>query len=173
MLGEENLLSVHLRIFENFIFRKVIIYFNHCRLMSGLQSSISTHIARNYLNTTSDTWVENPDLFMRAVGDHPDRLQNLYFAFLFVLRSVIKAGDIISSYSFNTGNATDDAAVRELIAGLVGKSVALSTSAAAVPYSAGEQSSASSSLDSAIEARNAVEECKHGFDESEMFHVNY
>ena len=43
--------------------------------MSGLQSSISTHIARNYLNASTNSWGENPDLFMKAVGNHPDRLQ--------------------------------------------------------------------------------------------------
>ena len=46
--------------------------------MSGLQSSISTHIARNYLNASTNSWGENPDLFMKAVGNHPDRLQ-VYF----------------------------------------------------------------------------------------------
>lgn len=48
------------------------------RLMSGLQSSISTHIARNFLNATTNSWGENPDLFMKAVGNHPDRLQVVF-----------------------------------------------------------------------------------------------
>ena len=46
--------------------------------MSGLQSSISTHIARKFLNASTNSWGENPDLFMKAVGNHPDRLQVVF-----------------------------------------------------------------------------------------------
>ena len=92
----------------------------------------------------------------------------MYFAFLFVLRSVIKAGDILVSYNFNTGNVSDDTAVRQLIANLVGKTKgsAHPMSSSAMPYSAVVDGK--SNADRNVKA---IEECKHGFDESEMFQV--
>jgi hypothetical protein len=92
----------------------------------------------------------------------------MYFAFLFVLRSVIKAGDILVSYNFNTGNVSDDTAVRQLIANLVGKTKgsAHPMSTSAMPYSAVVDGK--SNADRNVKA---IEECKHGFDESEMFQV--
>jgi abortive infection bacteriophage resistance protein len=62
------------------------------RLMSGLQASISTHIARDYFYETSrgGTWGNNIPLYVKAVGAHPERINNLYFAFLFLLRAVSK-----------------------------------------------------------------------------------
>ena len=56
--------------------------------MSGLQSSISTHIAKEYFEH-SEHWGHNIPLYVRAVGSHRDRLDNLYFAFLFTLRAVV------------------------------------------------------------------------------------
>ena len=50
---------------------------------------------------------------MRSVGSHSDRLQNLYFTFLFVLRSVVKASDSLLAYPYNTGSEVDDHMVRE------------------------------------------------------------
>lgn len=93
----------------------------------------------------------------------------MYFAFLFVLRSVIKAGDILVSYNFNTGNVSDDTAVRQLISSLVGKTQASlhPPVTPAMPY--GADTDGASSVDRNVKA---LEECKHGFDESEMFQVN-
>jgi hypothetical protein len=59
------------------------------RLISGLHSSINAHIARNYYyNETTGTWEPNLDLFNRTLLAFPDRIHNLYFSFLFLLRCV-------------------------------------------------------------------------------------
>lgn len=62
------------------------------KLMSGLQASISVHIAKQYY-TQEEGWHANISMFHRAVGSHPLRLNNLYFAFLFMLRAVSRAGE--------------------------------------------------------------------------------
>ena len=53
------------------------------------------------------------------MGSHPDRLSNLYFTFLFVLRAVAKAGDVLSEYPYHTGDPVDDRHARRLVRRLV------------------------------------------------------
>lgn len=47
-------------------------------------------------------------------------MQNLYFAYLLVLRAVVKAGPLLSELDYNTGFAKEDAATRRLVTSLVG-----------------------------------------------------
>lgn len=169
--------------------------------MSGLQASISTHIARNYLHPGEKEWRTNHPLFWRAVGDHPDRLNNMYFSFLFLLRAVVRAQDTIRKYPYHTGHDADDAAVRELLEKLLatshttrrtgatnftarnsGSSGSSSSSFYDVAYArspaADEQpTDAESNLKQLLrgdlpeEAMEAVEECRYGFNESDLFQV--
>ena len=64
------------------------------RLISGLQSSITTHIASDFYFTgigrAEGHWGPNTGLFVDRVGSHPERLHNLYFVYLFCLRAVAK-----------------------------------------------------------------------------------
>jgi ERO1-like protein alpha len=46
-------------------------------------------------------------------------VQNLYFAYLFVLRAVMKAAPLLTSYDYNTGLPEEDAHTRQLITRLV------------------------------------------------------
>jgi ERO1-like protein alpha len=46
-------------------------------------------------------------------------VQNLYFAYLFVLRAVMKAAPLLTSYDYNTGLPEEDAYTRQLITQLV------------------------------------------------------
>ncbi|KAE9020606.1 hypothetical protein PR003_g12572 [Phytophthora rubi] len=83
------------------------------RLISGLQASINTHIALTY--KFGNSWGVNPSLFVNRVGKHRERLQNLYFAYLFVMRAISKYRDELLAYDYNTGNAADDLRVREIL----------------------------------------------------------
>ncbi|KAG6976833.1 hypothetical protein JG688_00000968 [Phytophthora aleatoria] len=83
------------------------------RLISGLQASINTHIALTY--KFGDKWGVNPSLFVNRVGKHRERLQNLYFAYLFVMRAISKYRHELLAYDFNTGNAADDLRAREIL----------------------------------------------------------
>ncbi|TMW55117.1 hypothetical protein Poli38472_013879 [Pythium oligandrum] len=87
------------------------------RLISGLQASINTHIALRYKH--GDWWGPNPSLFVHRVGKHPERLQNLYFVYLFVMRAIGRYRDELLSYDFTTGNDADDQRLREILKLLV------------------------------------------------------
>ncbi|KAM0029204.1 putative endoplasmic reticulum oxidoreductin 1, ERO1-like superfamily [Helianthus debilis subsp. tardiflorus] len=61
------------------------------RLMSGLHSSISVHIATDYLlDEKTNQRGANLQLMYDRVLNHPERVQNLYFTFLFVLGAITK-----------------------------------------------------------------------------------
>ena len=89
------------------------------RLIAGLQSSISTHLALDYYDKDKDRWCPNTALFVEKVGMHPERIHNLYFAYLFLLRAINKAGPELLAYDYDTGNPEDDERVRSAIKVLV------------------------------------------------------
>ncbi|XP_058069780.1 endoplasmic reticulum oxidoreductin-1-like [Magnolia sinica] len=79
------------------------------KLISGLHSSISVHIASDYLlDETTNLWGQNLELLYDRVLRYPDRVRNLYFTFLFVLRAVTKAADYLEQAEYDTGNPTED-----------------------------------------------------------------
>ncbi|KAL7142488.1 hypothetical protein ABFS83_08G126300 [Erythranthe nasuta] len=79
------------------------------KLISGLHSSISIHIGAEYLlDEKINMWGQNQSLMYDRVLKHPDRVRNLYFAFLFVLRSVTKAADYLEEADYDTGNPLED-----------------------------------------------------------------
>lgn len=79
------------------------------KLISGLHSSISIHIAADYLlDEKTNTWGQNLSIMYDRVLRHPDRVRNLYFTFLFVLRSVTKAKNYLEQADYDTGNPLED-----------------------------------------------------------------
>ena len=80
------------------------------RLISGLQSSINTHIAltRNDGEPSLPLWLER-------VGTHPDRLENMYFVYLFLVRALAKARPVLAAMKFDTGNQAQDLSTRQLL----------------------------------------------------------
>ncbi|KAJ9153153.1 hypothetical protein P3X46_026627 [Hevea brasiliensis] len=61
------------------------------KLISGLHFSISIHIADRYLlDKSNNLWGCNPTLMYDRVLRYTDRVRNLYFTYLFVLRAVMK-----------------------------------------------------------------------------------
>jgi ERO1-like protein alpha len=93
------------------------------RLVSGMHASISAHIAAHYLlDEAGNTWGPSPAQFKARLGT-PDvryRVQNLYFAYLFVLRAVVKAGGLLAQYAYDTGRPAEDAVTAQLVSELVG-----------------------------------------------------
>ncbi|KAE8655343.1 Endoplasmic reticulum oxidoreductin-1 [Hibiscus syriacus] len=86
------------------------------KLISGLHSSITIHIASDYLlDEAKNLWGHNLDLLYNRVLKYPNRLQNLYFTFLFVLRAVTKATDYLEQAEYNTGNPTEDLKTQSLM----------------------------------------------------------
>ncbi|XP_077249558.1 endoplasmic reticulum oxidoreductin-1-like [Tasmannia lanceolata] len=86
------------------------------KLISGLHSSISVHIASDYLlDEATNLWGQNLDLMHDRVLRYPDRVKNLYFTFLFVLRAVTKAADYLEQAEYDTGNPTEDLKTQSLV----------------------------------------------------------
>ncbi|XP_078441795.1 endoplasmic reticulum oxidoreductin-1-like isoform X1 [Wolffia australiana] len=86
------------------------------KLISGLHSSISVHIAADYLlDETKDQWGPNLDLLHDRVLKHPERVRNMYFTFLFVLRAVTKAKDYLEQAEYDTGNSVEDLRTQSLV----------------------------------------------------------
>jgi ERO1-like protein alpha len=91
------------------------------RLISGLHTSISTHIAADYLiDEINMKWGKNPALLHERVLMHPERVQNLYFTYLFVLRALSKAEAYLSHAEYATGNDSEDEITLKLVTALVG-----------------------------------------------------
>ncbi|KAJ9560690.1 hypothetical protein OSB04_005850 [Centaurea solstitialis] len=90
------------------------------KLISGMHSSISIHIAADYLlDETTNQWGTNLELMHDRVLKHPDRVQNLYFTFLFVLRAVTKAAAYLDQAEYDSGNHAEDLKTQSLIRQLV------------------------------------------------------
>lgn len=63
------------------------------QLVSGLHTSINMHVAMNFVDVDrgNETTVPNYQLFLKMVGQHPDRVRNLYFLYSLVLKAVHRA----------------------------------------------------------------------------------
>ncbi|CAA2939474.1 endoplasmic reticulum oxidoreductin-1 [Olea europaea subsp. europaea] len=86
------------------------------KLISGLHSSISIHIASDYLlDETTNWWGRNLELAYDRVLQYPDRVGNLYFTFLFVLRAVTKATNYLEQAEYDTGNTQEDLKAQSLV----------------------------------------------------------
>lgn len=109
------------------------------RVISGLHTSISTHICMEYFNQTTGTWVcelfdlgnprpqsictiQAPNLqcFIDRVGAHPDRLQQIYFNTVLLLRAVSRLGPYLSEYDYcSTGTHEEDAQTKSLLGNII------------------------------------------------------
>ncbi|KAG1463044.1 hypothetical protein G6F56_005376 [Rhizopus delemar] len=78
------------------------------RLISGLHSSISIHICDEWFDQETGVWGPNLDCFVNRIGSHPERLQNVYFAYALLLRAVNKVGPYLEHYQFRTGDVQED-----------------------------------------------------------------
>ncbi|KAF6169134.1 hypothetical protein GIB67_038631 [Kingdonia uniflora] len=91
---------------------KMVLY----KLISGLHSSISIHIAADYLlDESTNMWGQNVEMMYDRVLRYPDRVKNLYFTFLFVLRAATKAANYLEQAEYNTGNPTEDLKTQSLM----------------------------------------------------------
>ncbi|CBJ32777.1 conserved unknown protein [Ectocarpus siliculosus] len=124
------------------------------RLLSGLHSSIMTQIANDY-RFDDGTWGPNTKMFVNAVGMHPDRLTNMYFTYVFVLRAIGKARPFLMAYEYDTGNDEDDKMTRQLINELVSAEQ--------------EKEAGMVSVDNDMRRDDSVPMCLKGFDEKGLF----
>ncbi|PSC73520.1 endoplasmic reticulum oxidoreductin-1-like [Micractinium conductrix] len=92
------------------------------RLISGMHSSITAHVVGDYLiDEATQTWGPNLEMFKWRLGnpDVKDRVENLYFSYLFMLRAAMKAAPILAAAHYDTGNPVEDADTRDIMTRLV------------------------------------------------------
>ena len=78
------------------------------RIISGMHTSISTHICWEHLNQTSGEWGPNFQCYKDRLHKYPDRVSNLYFNYALVLRAVTKLGPYLRDYTFCSGDPLQD-----------------------------------------------------------------
>jgi hypothetical protein len=69
-------------------------------------------------------------MYLARLGRHPERLANLYLAFLFVARAVAKAAPVLAALDLAGGGAGEAAATRARLAALLEREEALGIEAA-------------------------------------------
>ncbi|KAJ3117610.1 hypothetical protein HDU96_006208 [Phlyctochytrium bullatum] len=61
--------------------------------------------------------------FLFRVGKHPDRIENLYFTYAVLLRSIAKLAPYLRSYKWCTGNLSDEHKIKALVEQIVEQSL--------------------------------------------------
>merc|ERR1719473_1740941 len=87
-------------------------------MLSGMHSSINIHIALNWYPPRKgkrDHFAPNPSRLSVLFKDHPERLKNMHFAFVVLLRAIRKASPELYKYDTALGNRTEDARTRTLM----------------------------------------------------------
>lgn len=74
------------------------------RVISGLHASISTHICSEYLDQKTGEWSPNLECFVSRIAQHPERLQNVYFNYVLLVRALARAGEQLTSFRLKRGD---------------------------------------------------------------------
>ncbi|OCF61821.1 endoplasmic oxidoreductin 1 [Kwoniella mangroviensis CBS 10435] len=72
------------------------------RVVSGLHASISIHICADYLDQSTGEWAPNLECFIQRLATHPERLSNVYFNAVLLLRAVARAAPYLRAYDIAT-----------------------------------------------------------------------
>ncbi|KAL0320558.1 UNVERIFIED_CONTAM: Endoplasmic reticulum oxidoreductin-1, partial [Sesamum radiatum] len=68
-----------------------------------------------YMLKIVQNWGRNLEVMYDRVLRYPDRVRNLYFTFMFVLRAVTKAANYLEQAEYNTGNLEEDQKAQSLM----------------------------------------------------------
>eukprot|EP01129_Flabellula_baltica_P017051 TRINITY_DN9328_c0_g1_i1.p1 TRINITY_DN9328_c0_g1~~TRINITY_DN9328_c0_g1_i1.p1 ORF type:complete len:440 (+),score=83.00 TRINITY_DN9328_c0_g1_i1:90-1409(+) len=86
------------------------------RLISGLHTSITVQLLNDYLlDEENMIWGTNIEGLKERVGKFPDRINNLYFAYTFVLRAVMKLSPYLSNYEYNSNFQNENERIKEIM----------------------------------------------------------
>ncbi|KDN49809.1 hypothetical protein RSAG8_01874, partial [Rhizoctonia solani AG-8 WAC10335] len=94
---------------------------------ASLHASISTHICAEMLNRQTGQWESDLQCYIDRVASHPERLQNIYFNTVLMLRALRKVGPYLQAYNICSGDLEEEKRSRFLldnvleIAGEVGR----------------------------------------------------
>jgi len=99
-----------------------VVAFN--KIISGFHASVSTHIAADFcleIDKISARCVKfgpSSSEFARKVGSHSDRVDNLYFLYLFMIRAANKASDLLLRFDYDAGNRDEVSYIRRTMGDL-------------------------------------------------------
>ena len=85
------------------------------RLVSGMHSSITTHLCWEYLNKTTGEWQPNPECFKERLYSHPEWVSNMYFNYALVSRAVAKLQKHLQHYAFCSSDPEQDGITRSRV----------------------------------------------------------
>ncbi|CCH41956.1 Endoplasmic oxidoreductin-1 [Wickerhamomyces ciferrii] len=85
------------------------------QIISGFHSSVSTHLSNEYYNNITNSWEPNLELFKFKVGDFPERIENIYFNYALVIRSLLKISPYLNEIKFNTLDLGKDRSIKRQI----------------------------------------------------------
>eukprot|EP00941_MAST-03F_sp_MAST-3F-sp1_P004266 g4266.t1 len=85
------------------------------RMLSGMHTSTNTHVAMSakYVPKTKQ-WLPKPELFWKNFGENPERLRNMHFAFVVMLRAVKRATPLLRNHDVSVGNVQEDERTKKL-----------------------------------------------------------
>ena len=87
-------------------------------LMSGLHTSINTHISANFHH--NEETIKNSTYFMERIGGHPDRVRNLHFIYGAAVRAVSLISEAMERQDYTTGiDSAKDAKTYDLVKQLI------------------------------------------------------
>ena len=105
---EENCLAVDGSTSAPMCYEERVLY----RLLSGLHTSTTLSIAKNYYPPSKKkgraNWEPNPQYFIDKFSDSPEHLRNLHFSYVVLLRALKKASPVLYDYEIKTGDILDD-----------------------------------------------------------------
>lgn len=78
------------------------------RIISGLHASISIHICHDFLDTKTGEWAPNLECFITRIAEHPERLQNVYFDYVLLLRALSRLSTSKDNFSLRRGDSISD-----------------------------------------------------------------
>ncbi|EJK77498.1 hypothetical protein THAOC_00669 [Thalassiosira oceanica] len=97
------------------------------RLLSGLHTSTTLSIAKNYYPPSKRkgrvNWEPNPQYFIDKFSDHPEHLRNLHFSYVVLLRALKKASPFLYNFQISTGDTLDDTTASLLLRRLLDTSI--------------------------------------------------
>lgn len=96
------------------------------RLLSGWHTSTTISIAKNFYapgTRVKGAWAPNVDRYMESLGKHPERVKNLHFSFVVMLRAIKKAAPLLQNYPFPTGAGLEAEKTRSLVGRLLDSQV--------------------------------------------------
>jgi len=103
--------------FDDMCYEERVLY----RLLSGMHASVNIHIALKAKPPKQgvpgrEEWSPDPKRFMEQYGSHPERLRNMHFSFVVLLRALQKAAPALARMDLRLGlDGEEDAKVAALM----------------------------------------------------------